>query len=49
MFFFLKKLFKDSSDKSPEKIISTFNEEGIKWTGNKELEDDITFVVIKVK
>ena len=41
--------FINSAEKEPEEIVRNLNESGMKWTNNKELEDDVTFVVIKVK
>ena len=41
--------FKDVADKSPDEIINSLKEEGSKWVGSKEPDDDVTFVVIKVK
>ena len=38
-----------AAEKEPEEIISHFKNEADRWSENKELEDDITFVVIKVK
>ena len=37
------------AEKEPEDIIKHFKEEAKSWSVNKELEDDITFVVIKIK
>ncbi len=41
--------FEDAANKEPEEIISYLREEGKSWTNNKEPDDDVTFVVIKVK
>ena len=41
--------FEESAKKEPEEIISYLREEGKSWTNNKEPDDDVTFVVIKVK
>lgn len=41
--------FEESAMKEPEEIVRFLSEEGKRWSNNKELEDDITFVVIKVK
>ncbi len=38
-----------AAEKEPEEIIAHFKSEADVWSGNKELEDDITFVVIKIK
>ncbi len=41
--------FKKIARKEPEEIVTYLKEEGKSWTNDKELEDDVTFVVIKVK
>jgi serine phosphatase RsbU (regulator of sigma subunit)/ligand-binding sensor domain-containing protein len=41
--------FEESAKREPEEIVSFLSEEGKRWTNDKELEDDVTFVVIKVK
>jgi serine phosphatase RsbU (regulator of sigma subunit)/streptogramin lyase len=41
--------FEDSANKEPEEIISYLREKGKSWTNNNEPDDDVTFVVIKVK
>ncbi len=41
--------FKEVAEKEPEEIIKYLNEEGSRWREEKELQDDVTFVVIKVK
>ncbi len=41
--------FKEAAEKEPGKIIKHLNEEGNRWRGNKELLDDVTFVVVKIK
>jgi serine phosphatase RsbU (regulator of sigma subunit) len=41
--------FEKSAMKEPEEIVTYLSEEGKRWTNDQELEDDITFVVIKVK
>ena len=41
--------FKEIADKEPEEIIKHLNEEAEKWRKDKELQDDVTFVVVKVK
>ncbi|MDZ7763848.1 MAG: SpoIIE family protein phosphatase [Melioribacteraceae bacterium] len=43
------KLFEEAAAKSPEDIVAYLNDFGNRWTDGKENEDDITFVVIKVK
>lgn len=44
-----KNSFEETAEKDPEKIISYLNEVSSRWLNSKEQEDDITFVVIKVK
>jgi len=41
--------FEDIAEKSPEDIISFFKNEGSDWVNKADPDDDITFVVIKVK
>jgi sigma-B regulation protein RsbU (phosphoserine phosphatase) len=41
--------FKKSAEKEPEEIIKYLNDEGTRWRKDKELQDDVTFVVVKVK
>ncbi len=41
--------FEKVAEKEPEDIVRFLNEEGRRWTNDKELEDDVTFVVIKIK
>lgn len=41
--------FEDTAMKEPEEIVTYLKEEGRRWTNDKEPEDDVTFVVIKVK
>ncbi len=43
------KLFEEAAAKSPEDIVTHLNNFGNNWTNGKENEDDVTFVVIKVK
>ena len=43
------KVFSEVADKSPEEIIEHLNKIGAGWIGNSEPDDDVTFVVIKVK
>ncbi|MDZ7763845.1 MAG: SpoIIE family protein phosphatase [Melioribacteraceae bacterium] len=43
------KLFEEAAAKSPEDIVAYLNDFGNRWTNGKENEDDITFVLIKVK
>ena len=44
-----RNLFEDLAEKSPEDIISGLNEAGSKFVKDKDPDDDVTFVVIKVK
>lgn len=41
--------FEEIAEKQPEEIIHHLKNEGSKWVSGKELDDDVTFVVIKVK
>ncbi len=41
--------FEEVAKKEPEEIVTYLKEEGRNWTNDKEPEDDVTFVVIKVK
>ena len=41
--------FEEVAKKEPEEIVSFLNEEGKRWTSDKEPDDDVTFVVIKIK
>ena len=41
--------FEEIAEKEPEVIISHLKEEGSRWTNEKDPDDDVTFVVIKVK
>ena len=41
--------FEDVAEKAPEEIISFLKNEGKKWNGDQAPDDDVTFVVIKVK
>ncbi len=41
--------FEEIAEKEPEEIITYLKEEGSRWTNNADADDDITFVVIKVK
>jgi sigma-B regulation protein RsbU (phosphoserine phosphatase) len=43
------KAFSDVADRSPAEIIDYLNKIGSDWAGNSEPDDDVTFVVIKVK
>ncbi|MBE0571104.1 MAG: SpoIIE family protein phosphatase [Ignavibacteriaceae bacterium] len=41
--------FEEVAEKEPEKIIEYLKEEGSRWSNDKEPDDDVTFVVIKIK
>ncbi|MCB0283660.1 MAG: SpoIIE family protein phosphatase [Calditrichaeota bacterium] len=41
--------FEDVAEQAPEDIISFFKNEGSGWINNADPDDDVTFVVIKVK
>jgi serine phosphatase RsbU (regulator of sigma subunit) len=41
--------FEDVAEKTPEEIISHFKNEGSNWVNDEAPDDDVTFVVIKVK
>jgi len=41
--------FEDVAEKSPEEIVSYLKNEGADWVNNEDPDDDVTFVVIKVK
>jgi hypothetical protein len=41
--------FEKAAEAEPVEIIRYLNEESARWTKDKELEDDVTFVVIKIK
>ena len=45
----VRSLLEKSVEKEPEEIIKLLKESGSNWTDDKELKDDVTFVVIKVK
>jgi serine phosphatase RsbU (regulator of sigma subunit) len=41
--------FEEIAEQRPEQIIEIMKNEGSDWAGDTDPEDDITFVVIKVK
>jgi sigma-B regulation protein RsbU (phosphoserine phosphatase) len=41
--------FEEVAEKEPERIITYLKDVGSRWTNDKEPDDDVTFVVIKVK
>ncbi len=45
----VRNVFEDVAEKSPEEIIEHLKTQGSKWVDDKDPDDDVTFVVIKVK
>ncbi len=45
----LKTQFAEVALKQPDDIIQYFKDSGSEWVNDQEPEDDVTFVVIKVK
>jgi len=45
----IRNRFEDVAEQTPEQIISYLKNEGAAWADNGDPEDDVTFVVIKVK
>ena len=45
----VRNAFLEMSDSEPEDIISNLKEAGSDWVSDKDPDDDVTFVVIKVK
>ena len=45
----VRNIFEEIAEKSPEEIINQLKEDGSDWVSDKDPEDDVTFVVIKVK
>jgi len=45
----MKNIFDETANNNPEEIINSLNDAGSNWTNNKVPDDDVTFVVIKVK
>jgi sigma-B regulation protein RsbU (phosphoserine phosphatase) len=41
--------FEEVAEKEPEEIITYLKDEGSRWVNDREPEDDVTFVVIKIK
>ncbi|MCJ7802558.1 MAG: SpoIIE family protein phosphatase [Candidatus Marinimicrobia bacterium] len=41
--------FEEVAEKEPEEIISYLQKEGTRWANDKDPDDDVTFVVIKIK
>lgn len=44
-----KNLFEESVNRTPEEIIKTLTQAGSDWVNDRDPDDDVTFVVIKVK
>jgi len=44
-----RNLFEDLAEKAPEEIIVKLKDAGSEWVNDKDPDDDVTFVVIKVK
>ncbi|MDZ7763825.1 MAG: SpoIIE family protein phosphatase [Melioribacteraceae bacterium] len=45
----LKSIFKQNGNKISKEIITVLENESKTWSGEREQDDDITFVIIKVK
>jgi serine phosphatase RsbU (regulator of sigma subunit) len=41
--------FEEVAKKDPEEIVTYLSDEGKRWTNNKEPDDDVTFVIVKIK
>ena len=41
--------FEEVAEKEPEEIITYLKEEGSRWVNDRDPDDDVTFVVIKIK
>jgi len=41
--------FEEAAKREPEEIVTHLKEEGRRWTNNNDPDDDVTFVVIKIK
>jgi len=44
-----RNIFEEVAETEPEEIITRLKNEGSKWVNDQDPEDDVTFVVIKVK
>ncbi len=44
-----KNYFEEIANREPEEIVNLLKNEGLKWSNNADAEDDVTFVVIKLK
>ena len=45
----IKETFELAAEKQPKEIINYLKEEGSRWVNDKDPDDDVTFVVIKIK
>jgi len=45
----VKSLFEDIAEKAPDEIIRILRNEGSAWLNDRDPEDDVTFMVIKIK
>ena len=45
----VRNVFEEIAEKDPEEIINYLKDEGSAWVNDKDPDDDVTFVVIKVK
>jgi serine phosphatase RsbU (regulator of sigma subunit) len=45
----VKMLFEETAANSPEKIIKHLKKAGEAWANGRDQEDDVTFVLIKIK
>ncbi len=45
----MRNIFEESANKNPEEIIKNLKDAGSEWVKDKDPDDDVTFVVIKVK
>jgi len=45
----VKEIFKEAADSSADEIVAHLFEAGEKWSNGRPQDDDITFVVLKVK
>jgi serine phosphatase RsbU (regulator of sigma subunit) len=41
--------FEEIAEKDPERIITYLKDIGSRWVNDKEPDDDVTFVVLKIK
>jgi serine phosphatase RsbU (regulator of sigma subunit) len=44
-----KDLFQTVAEKSPQEVTAHLNRAGEKWANGRTQQDDVTFVVIKIK